>query len=444
MAAIAIVDWQVKPNVSLGFLYLFPMLLMAPYLDRAEIVTLATLATILREAFGPFPWDASAGPRIILVLLAFLGAGLWVSELFRSRKQADEHLSQMQQEVKLRQEMEEQMRVLIETSPAAILTADEQGKILLSNAAAHRLLGFEDGPLAGKSIATFLPVIDHTLYSGGESDRFRTMLESKGYRRNGEVFLARIWFSTYRTGSGPKLAAIVSDASEDLRDRSEAGLHSALSTSRILVGAVSHEVRNFSAAAAVVHANLARFPGLRESDDYKALGTLVEGLTKIASARAPLAPECAPAGVDLHAVLEELRIVVEPSFLESETDIQWDVAPQLPPVRGDHHRLLQVFLNLAQNSHRAMQGQERRRLSISAAIEGDWTVVRFRDTGPGARLSDRLFEPFQPGADGSGLGLYVSRAMIRAFDGDLRYEPQPAGSCFVVHLAPFGGELSGA
>ena len=50
---------------------------------------------------------------------------------------------------------------------------------------------------------------------------------------------------------------------------------------------------------------------------------------------------------------------------------------------GDHHRLLQVFLNLAQNSHRAMQGLAEKQLTVSAAAEGYWVVVRFVDTGPG-------------------------------------------------------------
>jgi signal transduction histidine kinase len=45
-----------------------------------------------------------------------------------------------------------------------------------------------------------------------------------------------------------------------------------------------------------------------------------------------------------------------------------------------------------------------------------------------------LFRPFQQGAIGSGLGLYVSRFLIRRYGGELRFEPSRQGSCFVIEL----------
>jgi signal transduction histidine kinase len=52
-----------------------------------------------------------------------------------------------------------------------------------------------------------------------------------------------------------------------------------------------------------------------------------------------------------------------------------------------------------------------------------------------------LFRPFQHGADASGLGLYVSKAMARSFGGDLRFEPQRQGACFVVELLRADGKV---
>jgi len=57
-------------------------------------------------------------------------------------------------------------------------------------------------------------------------------------------------------------------------------------------------------------------------------------------------------------------------------------------------------------------------------------VVRLYDTGPGVAHPDDLFKAFQAGAHASGLGLYISRAILRSHGGNLRYEPQPEGSCF--------------
>ena len=63
-------------------------------------------------------------------------------------------------------------------------------------------------------------------------------------------------------------------------------------------------------------------------------------------------------------------------------------------------------------------------------------IVRVADTGPGVAHPDELFKPFQPGAHSVGLGLYISRAILRAHGGGLRYEPQERGSCFTVELWP--------
>jgi signal transduction histidine kinase len=51
---------------------------------------------------------------------------------------------------------------------------------------------------------------------------------------------------------------------------------------------------------------------------------------------------------------------------------------------------------------------------------------------------ERLFQPFQQGAEGSGLGLYISRAVVRSYGGELRFEPTPSGTLFVVELQAAG------
>jgi signal transduction histidine kinase len=60
------------------------------------------------------------------------------------------------------------------------------------------------------------------------------------------------------------------------------------------------------------------------------------------------------------------------------------------------------------------------------------------DTGPGIASADKLFQPFQKGAESTGLGLYLSRAFVRSFHGDLRHEPTPSGCAFVIDLAAAG------
>ena len=139
--------------------------------------------------------------------------------------------------------------------------------------------------------------------------------------------------------------------------------------------------------------------------------------------------------IDVRSALDELRIVIEPSFQESGMSIDWDIPDSLPRVWADPQSLLQAFLNITKNSQRAMQDQNQKKLLIRASVEGKSLFVRFIDTGPGVAHPEQLFAPFQPGAQASGLGLYLSRTFVRAFQGDIEYEPIPHGSCFAVVLS---------
>ena len=96
---------------------------------------------------------------------------------------------------------------------------------------------------------------------------------------------------------------------------------------------------------------------------------------------------------------------------------------------------MQVFLNIAKNSQRALEPQARKQLVVRTSVEGNQVAIRFIDSGPGPANPEALFQPFQPGAQASGLGLYLSRTFVRAFRGELQYEPQPRGCCFTVLLA---------
>jgi hypothetical protein len=83
--------------------------------------------------------------------------------------------------------------------------------------------------------------------------------------------------------------------------------------------------------------------------------------------------------------------------------VNWDIGTDLPPVWGEEPGLLQIFLNLAQNSNKAMHSSEQKQLTMSAGAEGDAVVVRSRDTGPGVADPEGLFRaiPSQHGCQGA-------------------------------------------
>jgi len=442
IVVIAFADWRADKEVTLGFLYLFPMLLVGSVLARWQIGIVAALCTFLAEVFDSFEWrPAAAIPRDILIFFAFFGMGLFVYEVVRSRQAALRHLKQIESESEARRAAEEQLKVLVDSSPVAIFTADSDGRVLQANSAAHRLFDLPAGSLPGKSIRDYLPALVNVPAPELNGPSFRTVMQCRGRRQDGEAFLADIWFSTYRTSVGSRLAAMVVDTSEDLRNREEYSLHQLLAASRILVGAVSHEVRNVCGAIAVVHENLARNSSLAHNKDFEALGTLIQTLEKIAALELRQTPYPA-ARVDLPALLEELRIVIEPTLREEGIDVAWEIEPGLPAVWADRQSLMQVFLNLTKNSQRAMLDQPYRQLKIVARAEDHRVAVRVQDTGGGVLHPEHLFRPFQPGAQSTGLGVYLSRALLRSFRGDLHYEPEPhragdqKGSTFVVELSP--------
>jgi two-component system sensor kinase FixL len=89
-----------------------------------------------------------------------------------------------------------------------------------------------------------------------------------------------------------------------------------------------------------------------------------------------------------------------------------------------------------------MRKQPSRELQITAEASGLQVSVRFLDTGSGVQNPSDLFKPFQQRAESTGLGLYLSRAFMRSFQGDLRFEPTAQGACFVVELQALGKENS--
>ncbi|HYD43126.1 MAG TPA: HAMP domain-containing sensor histidine kinase [Anaeromyxobacter sp.] len=116
---------------------------------------------------------------------------------------------------------------------------------------------------------------------------------------------------------------------------------------------------------------------------------------------------------------------------------------ELPPVAGDEAPLGQVFLNLLLNAAQAIPegspgGHEVR---IRARPDAAGVEVEIRDTGEGIgeAARARIFEAFYTTRDGEGrgLGLFVSRGLVEAMGGRLRFESAAGrGSSFFVQL-PF-------
>jgi len=270
---VALVDWRVEAPIAFGFLYLFPILLVGTVARRWHVIATALLCMALADVFSPLPFSPGVSlPQDVLVFTSLAGTGLFAYEATRSRQREQETLRRLEKEVDARREAEEQLEFLIESSPVAILTMAGDCLIGRANPAAHRLLRVPAGQLAGRSIRRYIPALGRVPFRDQTAQTFRTEMQCRGERENGEALLANVFFSTYNTAVGPRLAALVVDAAEELRDREETSLEQLMTGSRILVGAVSHEVRNVCGAIGVIYENLVRNGTLRDNRDFEARG----------------------------------------------------------------------------------------------------------------------------------------------------------------------------
>ncbi len=431
---IAAVDWYTRPFISIGFLYLFPMMLISGIFGRWQIVATSVVCAILQELFSNLPLD-NAIPRLVFSWIGFAGTGLFLFELLRNRRIVLAHLDEVENQSLQRREAEEQLQMLVNSSPAAILTVGSSGEILLANDAARELFSSEDGDLRGQPLGNYIPALNKALQSG-QSRLYRTAIQCRAQRADGKPFLAGTWFSTYPAQSGGnRLAAIIVDISEDLISREDLSLDFLLKNARILMSAVSHEIRNMAGAALVFHQNLSRVEALNRNEDFEALGTLIHGLEKLSAMELTTSgSEQDRQTVELAPVLDELRVLTETVCRDSDIELEWAATDQSRSVWADHYGLVQVFLNLLKNSRRALESAPEKRIKISTVHNARSVAIRFEDTGPGIADPQILFRAFQRDAEATGLGLYVSRALMKSFGGDLSFERAEHGCIFAVTL----------
>ena len=101
-----------------------------------------------------------------------------------------DYLHQIEHQRDARREAEEQLKILIETSPVAIMTTDQDGCIVMANEAAHRLLGVAQGELPGRVIFRYLPSLTNVSLHDAQKQLIRAVMQARGQQEDGETFLA--------------------------------------------------------------------------------------------------------------------------------------------------------------------------------------------------------------------------------------------------------------
>lgn len=218
IAVIAALDSVVIPNLGFGFLYLIPLCLAAVFMSPWQIVVVSGVCTAFVEGFSRLPAGAERIPRVIFGFLGFTFVALMIREMAAYRRTASRHLGELEQEVSLRHRAEEQLELLINSSPAAVVAVLPDGRIGLANRAAHQLLGVEPGALTAQPIATFLPELNLVQATGTGAT-----IECRAVRASGESFVALVALSTFTSAAGSTTAAIFLDEAGTQRNFPELG-----------------------------------------------------------------------------------------------------------------------------------------------------------------------------------------------------------------------------
>ena len=138
----------------------------------------------------------------------------------------------------------------------------------------------------------------------------------------------------------------------------------------------------------------------------------------------------------LREILEDAALLVRLKLEQSQVHLSWGDFSNDELVFVDKGQIQQVVLNLMLNAVEVMpNGGE---LYISTELKEKRAYIYVRDQGSGIpeNLQDRIFESFLTGKkDGTGLGLTISKRIMRAHDGDLELVSSgPDGTTFCISL----------
>jgi len=149
--------------------------------------------------------------------------------------------------------------------------------------------------------------------------------------------------------------------------------------------------------------------------------------------------------VDLNQAIRDAALLLEHEAQSQGLAITLDLAPDLPAVHGGQVLLEQVIFNLGRRALLALAKQAgTRHLSLKTRFDRAWVHVEVRDTGLelDPALGDQIFDSFLNSMEQSkNMGLILSRTIIEAHAGTLRYVPNPGGgTVFMFSLAREDGQ----
>jgi len=347
---------------------------------------------------------------------------------------------------------EESFRSLIERSPDAIFVHREDS-LVYANAAALAILGVRDvSELAGACMPPVLRIDDSALPNSvrAAGEDASTKREGQFRRRDGskvDVDVASILVNFAGQPATLSIARDISARKELMARAMEMDRMIAVGT---LAAGVGHEINT---PLAYVIGNLqfalqqltAEERGPARSELRQALKDALEGAERVSEIVRDLRTFSSTQARD--KVTFELTPVLCSSIQMAFNEIRHRARlvrdfRSVPTIAGSPSGLGQVFLNLLVNAAHAIPvgSAHEHTITVRVSCEGKEVKVAVSDTGVGIEREHlpRLFDPFfttKPVGQGTGLGLFVCKRIVREHGGRIEVQTQPGvGSTFNVIL----------
>ncbi len=381
-----------------------------------------------------------------------------------------------------RKEAEAARMAIVNSSMDAIITVDEDERILVFNAAAERLFNLSAEAAIGQSMDRFIPSrfraghhghIRAFMAGGTEARKMGQFSRLSALRQDGEEFPIEASVSHVLVDGKHFLTVTLRDvsereAAEALRDSLEEQLREMQKMQAIgtLAGGIAHDFNNILATILgnvdLAHEELGNNARVGESllEIRKAGGRARDLVQQILSFSRRQATEFAPTA--LGSVVEESVRLMRAS-LPARVKIEVQCAAGVPLVLADATQIEQVLINLGTNAAQAMRnspGHIRIKLDtvthdavladepqalldmrkLHATPSGRIVRLTVNDDGPGMDVATRkrIFEPFfttKPVGEGTGLGLSVVHGIVQAHRGAIVVESETGkGATFTLYL----------
>ena len=354
------------------------------------------------------------------------------------------------------EEARKRLEAIVASTNDAIVGTDGQMRVTSWNRAAEVIFGYSAAEMLGQPVAVLIPQdrrgefgpLHARVLRGGEMAPF----ECQRQRKDGTLVDVALSAAPIRDAAGNLIgtAAILRDISEAKQLRTQLMTADRLATTGTLAAGIAHEINN-PLTGVVAHLETAKWL-LSELPSQRGLDELQTSIDDAALAANQVRQISRDLKVFSRPDAEHHQLVRVEDVLDSALRMMWNEVRykacvikhygESRPVEANQTRLGQVFVNLLLNAAHAIApgNLDTNHVTLVTRDAGASVVIEVTDTGCGmdAATLSQVFEPFfstKGPEKGSGIGLTISRDIVRALGGELTAESAPGrGSTFRVTL----------